>query len=124
MTENDVIRLREIKQRLDQTRGAKLFLLDVTHARDDAPLILAQTAQWIEDELPFGLLRFSWQEQPATPDVSLAATLRDALQQKITLEEVSKEVDRRSRLLRQRYASLHYLREFNRYFNSLVLGGP
>jgi hypothetical protein len=124
MTENDLIRLREIKQRLDQTRGAKLFLLDVTHAPDQVPLSLAQAAQWIQDELPFGLLRFSWQEQPATPDVSLAGTLREALQQKITLKEVSDEVDRRSRLLRQRYASLQYLREFNRYFNSLVLGGP
>src|SRR5262249_3795218 len=72
MTENDIIRLREIKKRLDQTRGAKLFLLDVTHTPNQAPLSLTQTAQWIEDELPFGLLRFSWQEQPARPDVSLA----------------------------------------------------
>jgi hypothetical protein len=124
MTENDMIHLREIKKRLDQTRGAKLFLLDVTHAPNHAPLILAQAAQWIEDELPFGLLRFSWQEQPATPDVSLAATLREALQKNFTLEEVSAEVDKQSRLLRQRYTSFRYLREFNRYFNSLVLGGP
>jgi hypothetical protein len=124
MTDNDAIRLSEIRKRLDQTRGAKLFLLDVTHAPDQAPLILAQAAQWIEDELPFGLLRFSWQEQPDTPDASLAATLQAALQEQITLEEVSVEVDRRTRLLRERYPSLRYLREFNRYFKGLVLGGP
>jgi hypothetical protein len=124
MTENDIIPLREIKKRLDQTRGAKLFLLDVTHAPDQAPLILSQAAQWIEEELPFGLLRFCWQEPPARPDVSLAATLREALQENITLEEVEEEVDRRSRLLRQRFSSLQYVREFNRYFNGLVVGGP
>src|SRR5262249_892956 len=111
MTENDIIRLREIKKRLDQTRGAKLFLLAVTHNPNQAPLSLTQPAHWIEDELPFGLLRFSWQEQPARPDVSLAGTLRQALQKNITLEQVSAEVDKQSRVLRQRYTSLEYLRE-------------
>ncbi|HZW30011.1 MAG TPA: hypothetical protein VFF52_04840 [Isosphaeraceae bacterium] len=125
MTVNDIMSLREIRERLDQTRGAKLFLLDVTRAPDQAPLILAQAAQWIENELPFGLLRFSWQDQPARPDVSLAATIGGALQgeKETTLEEVDAELDKQSRVLRGRFPGLQYLREFNDYFNGLVLGG-
>jgi hypothetical protein len=123
MTENDIFPLNKIRDYLSEARGAKLLLLDVTHAREQAPLIRAQALPWIEDETPFGLLRFSSEEPPAPPDVSLAATLRDALEGKSTLQEVSAELDRRSRVLRSRYPSLNYRPEFNRYFNRLVLGG-
>jgi hypothetical protein len=124
MSENDIFRLSEIRERLNETRGAKLFLLDVTHPPNQAPLDVAQAAHWIKDDSPFGLLRFSWQGLSAPPDASLAVTLRAALQQKITLEEVSEEVDRRSQVLQSRYPGLRYLPEFTRQFNSLILGGP
>jgi hypothetical protein len=125
MTENDVIRLSEIREGLDKTRGAKLFLLDVTHdAPDQAPLMLVQAGQWIENELPFGLLRFSSQEQRATPDASFATTLKAALQKNNTLGKASEEVGRQSRLLKVRYTTLQYLPVFNRYFDNLILSGP
>ena len=122
--EIDLFRLSEIRERLNETRGAKLFLLDVTHPPNQALLDVAQAAHWIKDDSPFGLLRFSWQGLAAPPDVSLAVTLREALQQKITLEDVSEEVDRRRRSLQSRYPGLHYLPEFTRQFNNLILGGP
>jgi hypothetical protein len=122
--ENDIFRLSEIRERLSETRGAKLFLLDVTHARHPAPVMLSQAAQWIQDDSPFGVLRFAWQGNSSPADASLATTLGDAIKDKATLEEVSAEVDRQSQVLRKRYPSLQYLPELTRYLGSLVLGGP
>jgi hypothetical protein len=126
LEESDIFRLGEIKRQLSKTKGAKLFLLDVTRAADRSPLILSQAARWLEDTSPYGLLRFSWQEKPAGTDDSLAFTLRAALrdQKTITLEDVDKEVEKRSRELQRRYPGLRYLPELTREFNGLVLGGP
>jgi hypothetical protein len=125
LEESDLFRLSEIKRILSRTRGAKLFLLDVSRASGQAPLILSQAARWLEDTAPYGLLRFSWQEKPAATEGSLASTLRTALreQKKVTLEEVDREVERRSRLLQRRYPGLRYIPELTREFNGLVLGG-
>ena len=121
-----IFQLSEIRKELIKTRGAKLFLLDVTRAPDRVPLILSRAAQWVEDESSYGLLRLSWQEQPAPPEGSLADALREILREhnRITLEEISSEVERRSRLLMSRYPSLRYLPELTRHFNGLVFGGP
>ena len=123
-SEDDFIPLSEIRTMLKESRGAKLFLLDVTHAPDKPLPILEQAAQWLKDDSPFGILRFSRREEPAVPDVSLAATLGAALQQEVTLAEVSTDIDRRSVLLRSRFPTLQYLPEFTHYFNGLILGGP
>ena len=126
LEESQVFPLSEIKRELSRTRGAKLFLFDVTRAPGQAPLVLSQAARWLEDTSPYGLLRFSWQEKPASTETGLAATLGAALRDEktITLGEVDKEVARRSRELRGRYPGLRYLPELTRHFNGLVLGGP
>jgi WD40 repeat protein len=122
--DDDFIRLSEIRETLNGTRGAKLFLLDVTHTPDKPLPILEQAAQWLNDDSPFGILRFSTRGPTAPPDVSLVAALREAIHEKVTLSEVSAEVDRKSVLLRSRFPTLRYLPEFTHYFNGLVLGGP
>jgi hypothetical protein len=126
LEESDLFRLGEIKKLLSRTRGAKLFLLDVARGPDQAPMILSQAARWLEDTSPYGLLRFSWQEKPTSVEGSLASTLRTALrdEKKSTLEEIDKEVERRSRELQRRYPGLRYVPELTREFNGLVLGGP
>jgi hypothetical protein len=122
--------LSEIQKRLGETRGAKLFLFDVTQPPGQDPLTLAESARWIRDDSPFGLLRFSWPGQPdltssdVPPDANLAVTLREAVQHAATLEEVSADVERQSRLLRRTYPGLQYLSGFNRSFNGLILGNP
>jgi len=120
--DNDFIRLSEIRETLSGARGAKLFLLDVTRTRDNPRPILEQAARWIKNDSPFGILRFSRQAEPATPDGRLATTIRAALQEKDTLAEVSAEVDRRSLQLRNQFPTLRYLPEFTPYFYGLVLG--
>lgn len=124
--EADIFPLSDIRKELTKTRGAKLFLLDVTRATERSPLILSQAARWIEDESPYGLLRLSWEEKPAPPEGTLAFTLRETYreQKMITLGEINSEVEKRSQLLRSRYPSLRYLPEFTRHFNGLVFGGP
>jgi hypothetical protein len=122
--QNDRIALSEIQKQLSKTRGAKLFLLDVTHAPNQMPQILAQAGRWSKEDSPFGLLRFCWQQIPPPPDASLAAAIRGALlENKVTLAEVSTEVDRRSTQLRDEYPGHLYLPELTRHFHGLVLGG-
>jgi hypothetical protein len=116
MDSNAIIPLREIRKRLGETRGAKLLLLDVTHAKGQQPS-LARGAQWTEDT--FGFLRFVWQGQPGASGTRLAATLRAALEDKITLAEVSAEIERRVRQV----PNLRYDKDFAPYFNHLELGG-
>jgi hypothetical protein len=117
MDSNAIIPLREIRERLGETRGAKLFLLDVTHAKGQQPN-LTRGAEWTEDTV--GLLRFVWQGQPGAAETSLAATLRAALEdKKITLAEVSAEIERRARQV----PNLRYDKDFAPYFNNLELGG-
>ncbi len=124
-SEDDFIRVSEIKETLNGTRGAKLFLLDVTHSLDKPLPILEQAAQWLKDDSPFGILRFSRREEPTQSDVSLASLrLGRLFKIEVTLAEVSADIDRRSVLLRGRFPTLQYLPEFTHYFNGLILGSP
>jgi hypothetical protein len=127
----DIVRVSEIRDRLRETRGAKLLLLDVTHARDQGPTILSRSAQWMGNDARFGLLRFSWPRQSgqigiaATPDAGLVvpATLHSAIQRAATLEQVKAEVVRQFAAAGRRDPSLEYSPDLNRAFKHLVVGG-
>jgi hypothetical protein len=131
---NDFIPLREIREKLgatpegsQETRGAKLFLLDVTHAPNQASMILEEAARWIEPKdnpPPFGLLRFSWQGQPGPPEASLASTLGKAPRKELTLEDLSAWFKLQTREYSRQFPGFQYLPTWNPYFNSLILGAP
>jgi hypothetical protein len=123
---NSLFPLSEIQRHLGGTRGAKLFLLDVSHppGQEPAALILAESARWTEDDSPFGLLRFSWPGQTAPPETDLAVTLREALQKAVTLGQVSEEVGRRSAALRRETPGLLYRSELTPPLQALIVGGP
>jgi hypothetical protein len=133
LTEEDIIRVSEIRKRLRETRGAKLLILDVSHARDEGPMILSRSSQWSGNDSPFGLLRFSWPSAsgptaaavPAPPDAGLVVptTLQAAVQRAATLEQVKAEVVREFSVARRRDPSLDYSPELNRAFKQLVIGG-
>jgi WD40 repeat protein len=136
----DLFPLSEIRRGLGGTRGAKLFVLDVTHAPDQALLILAQSFQWIREDSPYGLLRFSWPRLPELTDASagvVPAALKTAVERSVTLEQVRAEVDRQLPTLLRQHPGLQQgfeldvprafapqRDEFTRAFNMLVVGGP
>ena len=120
LEESDLFPLGEIRRHLNDTRGAKLFLLDVTHAPSRGPVNLTESARWIKDDSPFGLLRFSWQGPARDPGTGLAGSLRDALQGSITLGEV----DQRFASLRGRRPGLIYRSELTPALDAIVVGSP
>src|SRR5207237_10582357 len=108
LTQEDTVPLRTIRWKLGEsreprppdapikearTRGAKLFLFDVTRTPDQVRLNLSESARWFPGDSLFGILRFSWQGQTSLTsseipaDASLAATLHTALQRAVTLEQ-------------------------------------
>jgi WD40 repeat protein len=121
---DDLFPLSEIRRSLGETRGAKLFLLDVTHAsdKDQASLILSVSARWINDNPAFGLLRFAWPGQPdltatdVPPDRNLATALAAAVRRFVTLGEVDRAVH-------TQFPEL-YRPELHPSFNALIVGGP
>jgi hypothetical protein len=116
-----------------ETRGAKLFLLDVTHTPEQVRLNLSEATRWFPDDSLFGLFRFAWVERsdptafPFPPDASLAAALRTALQRRVTLEEVKADVEGQVAAMGRLHPDLRNQMKFtevlNAAINGLVVGG-
>ena len=108
-SEADIFPLAELRELLTNARGAKLFLLDVSHDPVKESLSLVRSLEWIEERSPFGVLRFSFRRESPTgvSGINLADALRDAMgSQVVTLGQASDAVDKQLRSIQQRFPNL------------------
>jgi hypothetical protein len=119
----ELIPLSEIRRYLSESRGAKLFLLDVTHSAAESPLVLAEAAQWVKDELPFGLLRFSWPGPARPAGANLYTVMGEAINKATTVGEVSEELGRQSLALSREVPGFKFSPELPAAVSAMIISG-
>ncbi|HMB04624.1 MAG TPA: hypothetical protein VKP69_12900, partial [Isosphaeraceae bacterium] len=129
--QSDVIALEELAGLFTGTRGAHLFLLDVTRSRV-APIGPAlRAASWPgDDDVPIGLLQFAWlNPADAAPgespqDARLITALQEAMPKAATVREVTAKVRQRAERLGKRYPNLYYDQLLTPPIAELIIGRP
>jgi WD40 repeat protein len=125
--DQDVLPLSEIIRYFEGTRGAKLFLFDVTRPAGP-PATQEEDRRWSQVGTEYGFLRFIWRDQPdltrtdAPADASLTTALADAVRRSATLREVDREVAREARQLQLAHPNLFYTSLISAPMTDLILG--
>jgi WD40 repeat protein len=109
------IPLEKLAAQFTGTRGAHLWLLDVTRSEAASFVPVLQAARWPgDDDVPIGLLRFAWvnpiDKLAGEPPVEapLLNALRVAVPLATTVGEVTSQVSEQARGLNQLYPNLTF----------------
>jgi WD40 repeat protein len=126
----DRIAVEDIIACFARTRGATLLLLDVDRAPGEPPGPLAASPPWPEGDPRFGLLRFIWRGQGASPrgsppdDARLITALQDAMPEAMTLGDVATRLAVRAGDLTTRYPNLGFDQFLPGKLTGVIVGGP
>ena len=128
---SDVIAVEELTALFTGTRGAQLFLLDVTRARvipAGAPAPLRAASWPAAEDLPIGLLQFTWLNPPGSPpgeppsDARLITAMQEALPGSATVGDVTSQVSRKAERLKNAYPNLSYDQFLSAPVAELIIG--
>jgi len=120
----DVIAVDDLAGFFEGTRGAQIFLLDVSRAASggDRPPS--------DEDTNVGLLRYTWLNRDDVPgrdvpeDARLIVSLEKAIPMGSTFKDVTAEITRRFVLLGQKYPNLNYDRRLPSALADLIVGSP
>jgi WD40 repeat protein len=127
----DVIALDDLAALFTGTRGAHLFLLDVTRTPISPAVAVLQETPWPSgDNIPIGLLQFAWakpdQDLPPEPplDARLITALQESMPRAVTLGQMITHVRERAERLGKLYPNLTFDQVLTTPLAELIIRAP